>query len=68
MRNCVVIFTKLLALLQNIAGMTVPHQTAADGAQYVVSAKATTKDVHLVDSDISKKDGQQVQVASYSLL
>ena len=45
-----------------VAGMTVPHQTAADGVQYAVSTKATTKDDHVSNNDASKQqENQEVQ-------
>ena len=50
-----------MTLLQNIAGIHVPHQTASDGAQYAVSTKATTKCDYVTGNDVkSKKEEQQV--------
>ena len=53
-----------MTLLQNIAGIHVPHQTASDGAQYAVSTKATTKHDHVTGNDVNLKKEDQ-QVASY---
>ena len=52
-----------MAIIQNIAGIHVPHQTAADGAQYAVSNKPTTKYDHVTGSDVNlkKKDHQVVR-------
>ena len=55
----------LVTLLQNIAGIHVPHQTASDGAQYAISAKATAKATTKSDrvsgsDENSKKKDQQV--------
>ena len=48
-------------VLQMIVGMTVSHQNAVDGAQYAVSAKATTKDDHVSNDDVNKqKENQEV--------
>ena len=47
-------------VLQMIAGVTVPHQTTADGSQYAVSAKATTtKDNHVGNDDVNKQQENQ---------
>ena len=46
-------------VLQMIVGMPVPHQTTADGAQYAVSAKATTKDDHVNNNDVNKQQEDQ---------
>lgn len=51
-----------------VAGMTVPHQTAADGVQYAVSTKATTKDDHVSNNDASKQqENQEVYIYIYIL-
>ena len=42
-----------------IIGMPVPHQITADGAQYAVSAKATTKDDHVNNNDVNKQQEDQ---------
>ena len=48
-------------LLQNIAGIHVPHQTASDGVQYALSTKTTTKGDHVTGNDVkSNKEDQQV--------
>ena len=46
-------------VLQMIVGMPVPHQTTADGAQYAVSAKATTKDDYVSNNDVNKQQEDQ---------
>ena len=49
-----------------VAGMTVPHQTAADGVQYAVSTKATSKDDHVSNNDASKQqENQEVYIRIY---
>ena len=42
-----------------IVGMPVPHQTAGDGAQYAVSAKAISKDDHVSNNDVNKQHEDQ---------
>ena len=55
-----------MAVLQNIAGIHVPHQTAADGTQYAVSTKPMTKCDHVTGSDVNlKKEDHQVVIDSY---
>ena len=46
-------------VLQMIVGMPVPHQTAGDGAQYAVSAKAISKDDHVSNNDVNKQHEDQ---------
>ena len=54
-------------VLQMIVGMTVPHQNAADGAQYAVSAKATTKDDHVSNNDVNKQQENQEVCILYDI-
>ena len=56
----------LMTLLQNIAGIHVPHQTASDGAQYAVSTKAPTKHDNVTGNDVNlKKEDKQVAIYNY---
>lgn len=50
-----------------ISGVTVPHQTTADGSQYAVSAKATTKDNHVGNDDVNKQQENQEVYAYYDM-
>ena len=54
-------------VLQMIVGMTVPHQNAADGTQYAVSAKATTKDDHVSNDDVNKQQENQEVCILYDI-
>ena len=55
-----------MTLLQSIAGIHIPHQTASDGAQYAVSTKATTKHDDVTGNDVNlKKENQQVTIYYY---
>ena len=50
-----------MAVIQSIASIHVPHQTASDGAQYAVSTKPMTKCDHVTSSDVNlKEEDQQV--------
>ena len=41
-------------MLQKITETSVPHQTAADGAQYAMSTKAAAKDYRVTDNDVNE--------------
>ena len=43
-----------IRMLQKITETSVPHQTAADGAQYAVSTKVAAKDDRVTDNDVNE--------------